>query len=58
MGWEMMSEYLLGDEDYGGGPSGNTGCGCLVLIVAGIGLGTFGMCLCTGILFTTMTQLF
>ena len=33
MGLNMMSEYLLGDEGYGGGPSGNAGCGCVVFLV-------------------------
>ena len=37
MGLNWLSEYLLGDEDYGGGPSGNTGCGNVVLLVLGIG---------------------
>jgi len=32
MGLNMLSEYLLGDEGYGGGPSGGTGCGCVVLL--------------------------
>ena len=33
MGLNMLSEYLLGDEGYGGGPSGTTGCGCVVFLV-------------------------
>lgn len=32
----MMSEYILGDEDYGGGPS-ESAAGCLVFIAVGLG---------------------
>lgn len=39
MGFGMMSEYLLGDEDYGGGPSGETGCGFFILIGVGAAFG-------------------
>ena len=39
MYFNMMSEYLLGDESYGGGPSGNkgTGGGCLVFLIVTAG---------------------
>lgn len=50
MGLGMMSEYFLGDEDYGGGLSGETGCGFFILIGAGAGFGVllackYGVCL-------------
>lgn len=38
MGFNMLSEYLLGDTDYGGGPSGKAGCGCLILLAVGVGV--------------------
>ena len=40
MYFNMLSEYLLGDEGYGGGPSGNTGsgCGCLVFLILSAGI--------------------
>ena len=51
MDLNMMSEYLLGDEGYEGGPSGSTGCGCVVflafvggaLFVCKLGWGVFAM---------------
>jgi hypothetical protein len=46
MGLNMLSEFLLGDEDYGGGPSGNAGCGFVFLIV---GAGVLFACAATRI---------
>lgn len=44
MEFNMLSEYLLGDADYGGGPSGKAGCGCLILLA--VGVGTILACKC------------
>ena len=53
-----MSEYILGDEDHGGGPSGQTGCGILILIAAGAAIGLFFACKFGSGIFATVTGLF